>query len=90
MNAPDSRNRLEAELVAWLNLRLAPPGVHITRDTALFEGGLINSIRILELIAWTERAVAHRIDDVDIQMNNFRTPARIADVFGTGDGHAGA
>ncbi|MGH7635005.1 MAG: hypothetical protein ACRENC_14815 [Gemmatimonadaceae bacterium] len=90
MTAQGSRNRLEAELVAWLNLRLAPPGVHIARDTALFEGGLINSIRILDLIAWTERAIARRIDDVDIQMNNFRTPARIADVFGTGDGHAGA
>jgi len=23
---------------------------------------------------------------VDIQMNNFRSPARIAEVFGTGDG----
>ena len=31
------------------------------------------------------RAIERRIDDVDIQMSNFRTPARIAAVFGTGD-----
>ena len=86
MNAAASRHRLLAALLAWLNRRMAPPGVRITRDTLLFEGGMINSIRILELIAWTERAIARRIDDVDIQMNNFRSPARIAEVFGTGDG----
>ncbi|HEX8716189.1 MAG TPA: hypothetical protein VF722_04360 [Gemmatimonadaceae bacterium] len=85
MNATASRPRLLAALLAWLNRRMAPPGVRITRDTLLFEGGMINSIRILELIAWTERAIERRIDDVDIQMSNFRTPARIAAVFGTGD-----
>ena len=86
MNAAASRHRLLAALLAWLNRRMAPPGVRITRDTLLFEGGMINSIRILELIAWTERAIERRIDDVDIQMNNFRSPARISEVFGTGDG----
>ena len=49
-------------------------------DTPLFANGLINSIRILKLIAWTEHALAKRIPDARIRMDNFRTVRRIADV----------
>lgn len=81
MSAALERERFVAELVGWLNRKLAPPGVRIGADTPLFEGGLINSIRILELIAWVERAVGRRVTDREIRMDNFRTVQRIADVF---------
>ena len=68
------------ELVAWLNRRMAPPGVEIAPDTPLFRG-LIDSMRILELIAWTERASGERISDSMVRMDNFQTPRRIAEVF---------
>ena len=68
-------------LLDWLNGRYAPPGRTIAAATPLFEGRLIDSIRVLELIAWTERAIGREIADVDIRMDNFRTPARIAEVF---------
>jgi acyl carrier protein len=68
-------------MLDWLNGKLAPPGVRIDADTPLFRTGLIDSIRILELIAWTERATGRLISDRDIHMDNFRTVARIADVF---------
>lgn len=75
------RERFIAELVAWLERRLAPPGMTITPTTVLFEGRLIDSVRILELIAWVERATERQIPDSRIVMDNFRTAERIADVF---------
>jgi acyl carrier protein len=70
-----------ANTVDWINRALAPAGVVVTADTPLFAGGLINSIRVLELIAWTERAIGRQIIDREIRMDNFRTVRRIAEVF---------
>lgn len=72
------------DLVAWLNTRFALEGKAIGAETALFEGGLINSLRILELIAWTERAIGSEIPDAQIRTDNFASPARIAAVFAGG------
>lgn len=68
-------------LLGWLNRKLAPPGMVIDADTPLFSGGLINSIRILELIAWTERETGRPIPDAMIRMDNFHSARRIAEVF---------
>jgi hypothetical protein len=38
-------------------------------------------VRILDLIAWVERATGRRIPDSRIVMDHFRTAERIADVF---------
>ena len=81
----DSRPRFVETMLEWLNGKLAPPGVTIDADTPLFRSGLIDSIRILELIAWTERATGRLISEREIRMDNFRTVARIADVFVPGD-----
>ena len=77
-----------AALVAWLNARFAPDGPAITADTPLFVGGLVNSIRILELIAWTERAVGREIPDARIRTDNFATARRIAELFAGEDDDA--
>ena len=74
------RQRFIDEMVDWLNRRLVP-GMGVQADTPLFESGLIDSIRILKLIAWTERATGRRIPDAEIRMDNFRTVAMIAAVF---------
>lgn len=68
-------------IVRWLNRRLAPPGVVIEADTQLFADGLIDSMRILQLIAWTERATGRSIPDEQIRMDNFETARRIAETF---------
>ena len=70
-----------ADMLEWLNRKLAPPGVTIDAETPLFRSGIINSIRILELIAWTERATGRTIPDREIRMDNFQTVGRIAEVF---------
>ena len=76
------RESFIAGMVAWLNRRFAPPGVTITATTPLFDDHLIDSVRILDLIAWAERAIDRRIPDEQILMNNFRTVERIAERFG--------
>ena len=81
MSAARSRDRFVAELVAWINRRLAPPGTVIAAATPLFADRLINSIRILEVIAWVERAIGRRVTDREIRMDNFHSVERIADVF---------
>jgi acyl carrier protein len=76
-----TRERFIAEMVAWLRDRLAPTEITIAADTPLFAPGLMDSIRVLELIAFTERAIGSVIPDSRIRMDNFRTVGRIADVF---------
>ncbi len=76
-----NREKFTAEMVRWLNARVAPVGVTIATDTPLFVRGLMDSIRVLELIAYTERAIGSTIPDSRMRMDNFHTVARIADVF---------
>ena len=76
-----TRERFTTEMVGWLNARISPAGVTIHADTPLFARGLMDSIRVLELIAYTERAIGSTIPDSRMRMDNFHTVARIADVF---------
>ncbi|HVE80455.1 MAG TPA: phosphopantetheine-binding protein [Gemmatimonadaceae bacterium] len=76
-----TRARFVTEMLGWLNARLAPPGVRLEADTPLFASRAIDSIKILELIAWTERALGRPVPDPQIRLDNFRSVARIAEVF---------
>jgi acyl carrier protein len=76
-----SRTRFIVEMVEWINARLAPPGVRVEPTTPLFTNRVINSIKILELIAWTERAIGRPISDTQIRLDNFHSVERIAAVF---------
>lgn len=75
------RDRFIGEMLAWINARLAPPGVRVEAATPLFASRIINSIKILELIAWTEVAIGRPVPDVQIRLDNFHSVERIADVF---------
>lgn len=76
-----TRDSFTSAMLRWLNLRLAPAGVIIAADTQLFGRGLMDSLKVLELIAYTERAIGEVIPDSRIRMDNFRTVGRIAEVF---------
>ena len=69
------------DMLAWLNDEVAPDGVHICADTPLFASRLLDSLRVLELIAFTEQAIGRPIPDSEIRMDNFQTVSRIAAVF---------
>ncbi|MGH7619818.1 MAG: acyl carrier protein [Gemmatimonadaceae bacterium] len=81
MNASPDRNAFVVHTVAWINRTLVPADTVIDADTPLFASGLINSLRVLQLIAWTEHATGRRIPDASIRMDNFQTVRRIAEVF---------
>jgi hypothetical protein len=81
MSTSVDRDAFATRMVDWINRTLAPPGVTVDADTPLFANGVINSIGIHKLIAWTEHATGQRIADSSIRMDNFRTVRRIADVF---------
>jgi acyl carrier protein len=77
-----------AGILAWINQRLVAPGVVVRAATPLFASGTINSIKVLELIAWTERAIGREIEDHEIRLDNFYSVQRIADVFAEEASHA--
>jgi acyl carrier protein len=69
------------QMTAWLNDEVAPQGVVVDAGTPLFATRLLDSLKVLELIAFTEQAIGRMIPDCDIRMDNFQTVARIAAVF---------
>ena len=75
------REDFAREMLAWLNEEVAPRGVRIDADTPLFATRLLDSLKVLELIAFTEQAIGRAIPDSHIRMDNFQTVARIAAVF---------
>ena len=68
-------------MLAWLNEDVAPKGVTILADTPLFTTRLLDSLKVLELIAFTEQVIGGVIPDSQIRMDNFQTVSRIAAVF---------
>lgn len=76
-----SRAQFVGDMLAWINIKLAPPGVSVHAQTPLFAAGIVSSIKVLDLIAWTERAIGREVADSEIRLDNFRSVARIADFF---------
>jgi len=75
------RGEFAREMLGWLNDEVAPKGVRVDADTPLFATRLLDSLKVLELIAFTEQAIGRAIPDSHIRMDNFQTVARIAAVF---------
>jgi acyl carrier protein len=69
------------QMIVWLNDEVAPKGSRVDADTPLFATRLLDSLKVLELIAFTEQAIGRAIPDSHIRMDNFQTVARIAAVF---------
>lgn len=76
-----NQQEFAGRMIAWLNDEIAPKGVVVDADTPLFATRLLDSLKVLELIAFTEQAIGRAIPDSDIRMDNFQTVARIAAVF---------
>lgn len=68
-------------MVEWLNEELAPKRARVDAHTPLFANRLLDSLKVLELIAFTEQEIGCAIPDSHIRMDNFQTIARIAAVF---------
>ena len=77
MPDPDSERLLD-----FVRRRLLKQkGVLVDPDTPLFERKLIDSINILYLIGYVEKALGRRLTDDEIVMSNFRSVRVIASTF---------
>jgi acyl carrier protein len=73
---------LEREVVDFINRDLLRGTPHrVGADTYLFEIGLVDSLRILQLIAFVELRTGRTIADRDVVMEHFRSPRAIAARF---------
>ena len=77
----DKRSGFMSRMLSWLNDEVAPDGMTISVDTPLFATRVLDSLRVLELIAFTEQEIGSPIPDSQIRMDNFQTVSRIATVF---------
>ena len=71
----------ERQLVRFINDTLLGGGAAVDRDTRLFEGGYMNSLRILDLIAIVEKTLGRRVPDRAVRLANFRSIAAIVSAF---------
>ncbi len=69
------------DLVAWLNHRFGHEDERITPESRLFAEGWIDSIGVLHLIAWVERALGTPIPDRMIRIDYFESALTIAERF---------
>jgi acyl carrier protein len=60
------RNKLRHELVTRFGVK-APVG----DDTALFSGGIIDSLSVMDLVLFVEAVLERSIPPADINLNNF-------------------
>jgi acyl carrier protein len=81
----EPRARVTAEVLVdfldWLNRRFGKRDAPISASTRLFAEGWIDSIGVLQLIAWVERASGREIPDRLIRLDYFETPAMIVERF---------
>lgn len=70
---------LSDRIVAFINTSLlAPDRPRVSGDTPLFENGVLDSMRVLDLIAFVEAETGRPLPDSLIRLANFRTAATIA------------
>jgi acyl carrier protein len=75
----------ETRLMEFVRRELVGPGAGpIDEETYLFDAGLVDSLKILQLIAFIEMQTGREIPDRDVIMANFRTVRTIARRFGAG------
>jgi acyl carrier protein len=73
----------EASLLAFIRSELLDDRpVPIERDTYLFGDGMVDSLRILRLIAYVESQIGRQIPDAEVVMEHFRSVRAVIARFG--------
>ncbi|MFL5487583.1 MAG: hypothetical protein ACJ8AJ_03770, partial [Gemmatimonadaceae bacterium] len=81
------RAELEQRLLVFVRGKLVAPELdaHVTPQTLLFEKRIIDSLKILELIAFLESATGRKIPDAQVVLANFRSIETMARTFANSD-----
>lgn len=76
-----TKRKFEIDLLTFINLKLLKGKEPLKAKSKLFEDGYIDSMKILDLIAYVEKKIGKRIDDGEMVMSNFATVKQISDKF---------
>jgi methoxymalonate biosynthesis acyl carrier protein len=76
MNVEDRLRQYIAEQLRWEGEDVSPDT--LTNDAELIVGGLLDSLRLLELSGFIQQEYGFDVDDLDLVMENFATISRIA------------
>ena len=69
---------LETDLLAVINREISlDPTVEIVGDTDLLLTDLVDSLGVVEIVAWLEERLGIEIDPVDVVLENFQTVDRM-------------
>jgi acyl carrier protein len=77
------KNTASKELLNYINNTIfgRGSGIEIDENTQLFEDRLINSLKIIELIAFLEKKFRIKVDDQMVTMENFKSVKTMVDKF---------
>lgn len=65
-------------LLSLLNDEISvDPSETIEIDTDLLLTGLVDSLGVVQVVAWMEDELGVAIDPIDVTLDNFQTPARM-------------
>jgi acyl carrier protein len=70
-------NQVEQSIMDHISLAAAGSSVTVTRETALLDSGLLDSINLVSLIQFMEEHFAIKIPDSDIDADLFTSPATL-------------
>ena len=78
-----TRDDFERRLVDFVNgaLLKSGRGPAVDVETLLFESGAIDSLRILDVLAFIEKTLAIKVPDKAVRLQNFRSIRVIAHFF---------
>lgn len=66
------------ELLAMINAEVSfDPSEEITPDTDLLLTGLVDSLGVVQIVAWMEDRLGIEIEPVDVVLENFQTVERM-------------
>lgn len=66
------------ELLAMINAEVSfDPSEEITPDTDLLLTGLVDSLGVVQIVAWMEDRLGIEIEPVDVVLENFQTVDRM-------------
>lgn len=77
MPGVEEMNNIEQSIMDHISLATAGSSVTLTRETALLDSGLLDSINLVGLIQFMEEHFAIKISDSDIDADLFTSPATL-------------
>lgn len=72
---------LEQAVLAFVNIELWKGQEPVPAEARLFEDGYLDSLRVMDLIAFVERTTGRRVSDRAIRLSTFRSARSIAAAF---------